>query len=90
MKPSHSAVALALAARAEPSRLPAFRIRELVRVLVRCGCCGRPHAADEWRSLELRGWQSTGEGDPLELRQCRCGSTLSVALSRLRHPAYAK
>ncbi len=51
---------------------------------VRCAC-GRSHSSDEWDMLELVGLQPvTAEADEpamlLELRNCRCGSTISVDL----------
>lgn len=42
-----------------------------------CGC-GRTYDAAQWRELRLVGLQEDGDGGLLELRDCECGSTLSV------------
>jgi hypothetical protein len=46
----------------------------------RCGACKKAHTDTQWRNLELVGIQYIGDGqkpDKLELRNCKCGSTLS-------------
>jgi hypothetical protein len=42
-----------------------------------CGC-GRTHTAAQWAALEMVGTQPDYAGGALELRNCECGSTLSV------------
>ena len=45
----------------------------------RCPCCTRVYSRDEWERLPHIG--STAD---LELRNCRCGSTLAVEIPRER------
>lgn len=40
-----------------------------------CGVCYTP---DEWDRLPLCGLQDDGEGGWLEVRNCRCGSSIAV------------
>jgi hypothetical protein len=44
-----------------------------------CSCCGRRHGALEWARLEFVGHQDDGEGGWLILKNCLCGSTISLA-----------
>ncbi|HEX4334632.1 MAG TPA: hypothetical protein VH062_01895 [Polyangiaceae bacterium] len=44
-----------------------------------CAKCGAVHDATRWALLSFVGLQSVDE-ETLELRNCRCGSTLSVAV----------
>lgn len=56
----------------------------------RCTCCGRLLAPLEWYALPFVGlWSAEETGDvALELRNCRCGSTLAVPAPVVReaHP----
>jgi hypothetical protein len=54
-----------------------------------CTCCGAIHELAGWRALPLVGYYDDDGVDAdhpapttLELRNCRCGSTLSVELPR--------
>lgn len=40
--------------------------------------CGATYSPSEWKRLPLCGHMPDGEGGHLELRNCRCGSTISV------------
>ena len=42
-----------------------------------CGC-GRIHTAAQWAALDIVGTQPDYAGGALDLRNCHCGSTLSV------------
>lgn len=42
-----------------------------------CGC-GRVHTPAQWATLDIVGMQPDYAGGALELRNCHCGSTLSV------------
>lgn len=48
-------------------------------VLHRCGC-GASYDADEWQALSCPGLMDCGTGCTLELRDCRCGSTMAVVM----------
>lgn len=43
-----------------------------------CRCCGVAYDAETWRALQYVGAQDDGDGGFLELRNCPCGSTLSL------------
>jgi hypothetical protein len=45
----------------------------------RCTCCKRLHTAGQWRALERVG-DMVDEVEALELRNCRCGSTIAIVL----------
>jgi hypothetical protein len=46
----------------------------------KCTCCGR--RIQSWRALAFVGFQSDGEGNYLELRNCgSCYSTMGVAVT---------
>ena len=45
-------------------------------VLHACSC-GLRYDADEWAALDFAGFMDCGPGCTLELRQCRCGSTMA-------------
>ena len=46
--------------------------------MITCACaCGKKHV---WESLPLVGTQTMPWGEVLELRNCPCGSTLSIVL----------
>jgi hypothetical protein len=48
----------------------------------RCNCCGASYSRDDWASLPLIGIQRDEYGAPeLELRNCACGSTLSIEVA---------
>lgn len=40
--------------------------------------CSRVYDADKWATLQLDGPQDDGDGGVLELRRCKCGSTIAV------------
>lgn len=41
--------------------------------------CGAAYSLQDWAALRLVGYQKIKEGEPvLEMRECRCGSTLAV------------
>lgn len=40
--------------------------------------CGAQWTRDTWRELPLVGYADGGDDGELELRNCRCGSTLAV------------
>ena len=40
--------------------------------------CGLAYTNAEWERLELVGFQDDGEGGALELRNCRCRSTMAI------------
>jgi len=42
----------------------------------RCGC-GATYTIDQWSRLRYVGEMGDGDGGVLELRDCRCGSTLA-------------
>ena len=44
--------------------------------------CGRYFDADGWQQLPLVGKMDDGEGGELEIRNCRCGSSISVPVER--------
>jgi len=46
----------------------------------RCTCCARPYYAGEWTTLSFVGYMDDGDGGRLELRNCSCGTTLSIAI----------
>lgn len=48
-----------------------------VDVIRRCGC-GQAHSRSGWASLRYVGPMDDGAGGRLELRNCRCGSTLAI------------
>lgn len=48
-----------------------------MKTLKRCAC-GRVHNLSGWLALPLVGRQPTVGGQGLELRNCACGSTISV------------
>lgn len=54
-------------------------------VAVECRRCGAQHGFDDWVKLKALGLQEQGDllGEPLELRNCECGSTLAMPLRRL-------
>jgi hypothetical protein len=45
-----------------------------------CPKCGRSYSHLSWRELPVRGVQADGAGGELELRNCSCGDTLSIAI----------
>jgi hypothetical protein len=45
-----------------------------------CPCCQRGFTADEWARLPLKGIQRGADGDGQEMRDCSCGSTISLPL----------
>lgn len=47
--------------------------------------CGRSYSETEWRSLPLVGVQHWEWGEANEMRNCECGSTLSVTLAEGDH-----
>lgn len=49
----------------------------------RCTKCAKLHTAAEWRALEYVGIQDIDETEALELRNCQCGSTISVHVETL-------
>ncbi len=51
-------------------------------IIPRQCACGQVHSPIEWRRLEYVGVQDDGDGLALELRNCTCGSTMSVELER--------
>lgn len=48
----------------------------------KCGCCGRSHTKASWAGLKFRGIQPD-DVEPLEYRDCFCGSTLAVIAQRV-------
>jgi len=44
--------------------------------------CGRYFDEEGWRRLPLVGKMDDGEGGELEIRNCRCGSSISVPVAR--------
>jgi hypothetical protein len=51
----------------------------------RCTCCGTSYSLQEWHELPLIGrmpveMREPGEPAELELRNCSCGTTLSVGI----------
>ena len=42
--------------------------------------CGQRHDRNDWERLRLVGTMDDGDGGTLELRNCQCGSTISVLL----------
>jgi hypothetical protein len=50
-----------------------------------CTCCRQTVL---WDDLPLLGYMDAGDGGSLELRNCTCGSTLALAVSR--RPAVTK
>lgn len=54
-------------------------------LFVECRSCGAMHSVDDWVRLPSVGLQEQAElpGDPLELRNCECGTTLALPLRRL-------
>lgn len=48
-------------------------------VLHRCSC-GKSYDAAEWSALECPGVWPIDTGYLLELRQCRCGSTMAMVM----------
>jgi hypothetical protein len=51
-------------------------------VVKTCSCCGQKYTAPEWGSLPLCGYYQD-EVERLELRNCRCGSTIAIEVARL-------
>ncbi len=53
-----------------------------------CRCCGRTYDVHEWLGLQLCGYvgavRSGGKLRAVELRHCRCGSTIGVEVERQR------
>lgn len=43
--------------------------------------CGRSYTAEQWKAQRLVGYMASGNGGTLELRDCNCGSTISVETS---------
>jgi len=43
--------------------------------------CGRAHIPIDWVMLDYIGTQPDGDGGLLELRNCLCGSTISIPWS---------
>lgn len=52
-----------------------------IQAIKTCGCCGIAYTSATWELLELVGYQED-EVERLELRNCRCGSTLAIAIER--------
>lgn len=50
-----------------------------------CRCCGKHYSAAEWRGLPYVGRQDD-EVEHLELRTCKCGTTLAVVLWSSEQP----
>lgn len=53
------------------------------RIVIKSHICSpgkfsRSYTAAEWAALPLIGFQDFGDGEPLELRNCACGSTLAI------------
>jgi hypothetical protein len=46
----------------------------------RCSCCGRTYTPVQFSALFYVGRQEDGLGSYLKLRNCSCGSTISVQL----------
>jgi hypothetical protein len=62
---------------------PPADVPALPKFLKRCDACGFEHDRAAWERLPLRRYEPKGDlvaGEILELRQCRCGSTLAVDL----------
>lgn len=54
-----------------------------VRVIVKtCRACGTSFDAAAWAALEYKGVQNFDDLEPLELRNCRCGSTIALPAER--------
>lgn len=51
--------------------------RDLLEVVRRCGC-GREHTRPGWCALDFVGYQPGAEGRVLEMRNCLCGSTITI------------
>jgi hypothetical protein len=51
---------------------------------VKTCACGRHYTPEQWATLPYVG-RSTMAGLDLELRNCRCGSTITVDAKRLDH-----
>jgi hypothetical protein len=49
----------------------------MAEIVKRCAC-GREYNAEEWRDLPLVGTMDDGEGGTLVLKNCSCGSTVSL------------
>lgn len=56
----------------EPPPVPDFK---------RCGC-GRLYTAEAWQALPYVGVQRLDDEPDLELRNCACGSTLAIPVTR--------
>jgi hypothetical protein len=72
---------LAIAALPSPPRVPCFAATTLPAPAPKvCGCCGAEHDAYAWSRLPLVGVM-TDAVESIELRNCRCNSTLAVEVA---------
>lgn len=60
-------------------------LKQRPRLSVTCKSCGTHHGPDEWLALKSLGLQEQADApsQPMELRNCACGSTLAMMLQRL-------
>lgn len=54
-------------------------LEDTIPPIKRCSC-GAAYSAETWAMLHFVGLQDDGDGGELELRDCRCASTLAIEL----------